>query len=66
MKKMVIPVITEILGTAPKNIYKILDEKIETPGGNRSLVKNITAQHIILSSIVKTNKNEPVDNGNNI
>ena len=30
-----------------------------------SLVKNITAKHIILSSIVETNKNEPVDNGNN-
>ena len=40
-------------------------EAIETPGGNRSLVKNITAQYVILSSIVETNKNEPVDNGNN-
>ena len=30
------------------------------------LVKNITAQHIILGSIVETNKKEPVDNGNNI
>ena len=39
-------------------------EVIETPGENRSLVKNIPAQHI-LSSIVETNENEPVENGNN-
>ena len=32
---------------------------------NLRLVKNITAQHIILSSIVETNENEPFDNGNN-
>ena len=43
----------------------IIIEAIETPGGNLGLVKNITAQHIILSSIVETMKNEPVDNENN-
>ena len=37
------------------NIYQVIN-----------VVKNITAQHIILSSIIETNKNEPVDNGNNI
>ena len=40
-------------------------EAIETPGWNRNLVKNITAQHIILSSMFEKNKNEPVDNRNN-
>ena len=40
---------------------------IETPDGNRSLVMNITAQYIILSSgIIEPNKNEPVDNPNNL